>query len=67
MLKIVPMSYMYYHLSSQPRSQALSPFPPLYDKGGKGERAWERGCSLVSCSKTISKVKNIQRNKTTYR
>ena len=32
----------------QPRSQALSPFPP-WDSlgtplGGKGEKAWERGC-----------------------
>ena len=31
----------------QPRTQALSSFPPLSirdDKGGKGERAWVRGC-----------------------
>ena len=30
----------------QPRSQVLSPFSPFLDyedKGGKGERAWERG------------------------
>ena len=29
----------------QPRFQALSPFP----KGGKGERAWNRGCGYACC------------------
>ena len=41
------------HRSGQPCSQALSSLPPLVvglfsnDKGGRGERPWERGCGAA--------------------